>query len=83
MPRQVPRLTSDEEAEAFLDQDLSDLDFPQFKPVQFERQPKTDRVNMRLPAGLLDAVKARAAREGLPYQRYIRRVLEEAVGRGG
>jgi predicted DNA binding CopG/RHH family protein len=83
MPRQVPRLTSDEEAEAFLDQDLSDLDFTQFKPVQFERQPKTDRVNMRLPAGLLDAVKARAAREGLPYQRYIRRVLEEAVGRGG
>jgi predicted DNA binding CopG/RHH family protein len=83
MPRQVPRLTSDEEAGAFLDQDLSDLDFTQFKPVQFERQPKTDRVNMRLPAGLLDAVKARAVREGLPYQRYIRRVLEEAVGRGG
>jgi predicted DNA binding CopG/RHH family protein len=83
MPRKVPRLTSDEEAEAFLDQDLSDLDFTQFKPVQFERQPKTDRVNMRLPAGLLDAVKARAAREGMPYQRYIRRVLEEAVGRGG
>lgn len=83
MPRQVPRLTSDEEAEAFLDHDLSDLDFTQFKPVHFERQPKSDRVNMRLPAALLDAVKARAAREGLPYQRYIRRVLEEAVGRGG
>lgn len=83
MPRKVPRLTSDEEAEAFLDQDLSDLDFAQFKPVQFEREPKTDRVNMRLPAGLLDAVKAKAAREGMPYQRYIRRVLEEAVGRGG
>lgn len=83
MPRKVPRLTSDEEAEAFLDQDLSDLDFTQFKPVQFERQPKTDRVNMRLPAALLDAVKARAAREGVPYQRYIRQVLEAAVARGG
>jgi predicted DNA binding CopG/RHH family protein len=83
MPRQAPRLTSDKVAETFLDQDVSDLDFAHFKPVQSERQPKTDRVNMRLPAGLLDAVKARAAREGMPYQRYIRRVLEEAVGRGG
>jgi len=31
MKRSVPRLTSDEEAEAFLDTDLSDLDFSQFK----------------------------------------------------
>src|SRR5438552_2227159 len=32
MKRRVPRLTTDEEAEAFLDSDLSDLDFSQFKP---------------------------------------------------
>ena len=81
MPKRVPRLTSDEAAEAFLDQNLSDLDFTQFKTVQFERQPKSDRVNMRLPAALLDAVKSKAASEGVPYQRYIRRVLEEAVAR--
>ena len=31
MKRRVPRLTSDEQAEAFLDSDLSDLDFSQFK----------------------------------------------------
>jgi hypothetical protein len=31
MKRRVPRLTTDEEAEAFLDSDLSDLDFSQFK----------------------------------------------------
>jgi len=35
MKRQVPRMTTDEEAEAFLDSDLSDLDFTQFKPVRF------------------------------------------------
>jgi hypothetical protein len=29
-------MTTDEEAEAFLDRDLSDLDFTQFKPVKFE-----------------------------------------------
>jgi hypothetical protein len=31
MKRRVPRLKSDEEAEAFLESDLSDLDFSQFK----------------------------------------------------
>jgi len=31
MKRRVPRLTTDQEAEAFLDSDLSDLDFSQFK----------------------------------------------------
>src|ERR1700719_3627263 len=35
MKRQVPKLVTDEEAEAFLDSDLSDLDFAQFKSVQF------------------------------------------------
>ena len=80
MTKQVPRLTSDSEAEAFLDQDLSGLDFGQFKPVQFEFEAKSERVNMRLPASLLAAVKASAAHEGIPYQRLIRQILEQAVG---
>jgi YjzC-like protein len=36
MKRQVPKMTTDEEAEAFLGQGLSDLDFGRFKPVRFE-----------------------------------------------
>ena len=36
MKRQVPKMATDEEAEAFLASDLSDLDFAQFKPVQFK-----------------------------------------------
>jgi hypothetical protein len=36
MKRQVPKMMTDEEAEAFLDQDLSDLDFSQFKPVKLK-----------------------------------------------
>lgn len=79
MTIKVPEFGTDEEAEAFLNQDLSSLDFLQFKPVQFEFAPKTERVNMRLPKELLDAVKASASREGMPYQRFIRRVLEHAV----
>ena len=79
MKRKVPRLTSDEEAEAFLQQDLSDLDFAQFKPVRFEFERKTARVNMRLPQTLLDAVKKRATARRIPYQRFIREALERAV----
>jgi predicted DNA binding CopG/RHH family protein len=72
-------LTSDEEAEKFLDQDLSDLDFTQFKPVHFEFRAKDAQINMRLPSALLAAVKATAKREGIPYQRFIRESLERAV----
>lgn len=77
--KKVPKLSSNEAAEDFLEQDLSDLDFGQFKPVRFEFQPKTERVNMRLSKPLLDSVKKLAARQGISYQRLIRQVLERAV----
>jgi predicted DNA binding CopG/RHH family protein len=47
--------------------------------VRFEFQKKAARVNMRLPEPLLDAVKKRAASRGIPYQRFIREALEDAV----
>jgi predicted DNA binding CopG/RHH family protein len=59
-------MTTDEDAEAFLDQDLSDLDFTAFKPLTRESEPKTARVNMRLPASLMETVRARAAERGIP-----------------
>jgi predicted DNA binding CopG/RHH family protein len=80
----VPKMTTDEEAEAFLDQDLSDLDFSQFKKVNWELLPKTARVNMRLPETLIAAIKTRAAQRGIPYQRLIREALEREVkGKAG
>jgi predicted DNA binding CopG/RHH family protein len=79
MKRKVPRMTTDEEAEAFLEHDLSDLDFSQFKPVKFEFQAKAARLNMRLPVPLLDAVKAKAKARGVPYTRFVREVLEQAT----
>ena len=77
--RLVPFMTTDEEVETFLDQDLSDLDFSQFKPANFEFAAMDARVNMRLPQSLVNAIKGRAALEGIPYQRYIRRALENAL----
>ena len=77
----VPKMTTDAEAESFLEQDLSDLDFRQFREIAWEAQPKTARINMRLPEGLFAAVKAKAARLGVPYQRLIREALEREVER--
>ncbi|MBU2802518.1 hypothetical protein HFV02_09670 [Acidithiobacillus caldus] len=44
--------------------------------MQFEIAPKDTVLNMRLPAPLLAAVKARAAARKIPYTRYIRMLLE-------
>ena len=77
--KRVPKMTTDAEAETFLDQDLSDLDFKQFRPLHFEFQAKRAQINMRLPETLLRAVKAKARKRGIPYQRFIRHVLEQAV----
>lgn len=77
--RKIPKMESDEDAEAFLAQDLSDLDWSQFKPARFEFIAKTARVNMRLPESLLEAVKKSAARRKMPYQRFIRQALETAL----
>jgi predicted DNA binding CopG/RHH family protein len=73
-------LQSDREAEAFVAEgDLTEYDLSGLRTVRFEFQPKDERVNMRLPRPLLDAVKATAARAGVPYQRFIRQAIEDAV----
>jgi predicted DNA binding CopG/RHH family protein len=60
-------------------QDLSDLDFSQFKRMHFEFEKKEAQLNMRVPEGLLDAVKDRAKAQGIPYTRYIRMLMERDV----
>jgi predicted DNA binding CopG/RHH family protein len=79
MKKKVPRLKSDRQAEAFLAQDLSKLDFSQFKPTRFEFEKKNDQINMRVPRPLLEAVKERARDRGIPYTRFIRETLELAI----
>jgi len=82
MKKKLPRLDSDEAAEAFVaNSDLTEYDLSGMKLVRFEFQPKTERVNMRLPRPLLDAVKLSAKKAGMPYQRFIRQALEAAVQR--
>lgn len=80
--KQFPSIKTDEEAERFVaEEDLSEYDFSQFRPMSefFEFKPKDKSVHLRLPEDLLNAVKDRAAKEGLPYQRFMRRALEMAL----
>jgi predicted DNA binding CopG/RHH family protein len=82
MKKKIPTFKSDREAEAFVDTaDLTKYDLSGAKPVRFEFEKKGARVNMRMPEPLLKAVKRRAKARGIPYQRFIREALEEAVGR--
>ena len=81
MKRKIPAMKTDEEVEHFLDQDLSDLDFSEFKPFRFEFESKAARVNMRLPQRQLDVLKAEAKRRGMPYQRLMRELLEQGLQR--
>jgi predicted DNA binding CopG/RHH family protein len=80
MKKKFPEMTTDEEVEAFLQQDLSDyLHAENFKPMRFEFLPKEKSINLRISEDLLNAVRDRAKRQGIPYQRYIRQTLERAV----
>jgi len=76
----MPSLHSDEDAEQFVaNADLSQYDLSGFKPMRFEIEPKSAALNMRLPASLLAALKAKAKANGIPYTRYVRMLLETDV----
>jgi len=78
--RPTPSLVSDESAEAFVaEANLTECDLSGFQPMRFEIEPKSAALNMRLPASLLAALKAKAKAKGVPYTRYVRLLLESDV----
>lgn len=79
----LPTLRSDEETEQLVAAaDRSRYHLSGFKPMRFELEPRAAALRMRLPATLLDAVKARADARGMPYTRYVSLLLEADVARG-
>lgn len=80
MKKKLPNLRSDKEAEDFVDTaDLSEYDLSVMKPYRFEFAAKDARLNMRLPNDLFLAIKDAAADIGIPYQRYVRQILENTL----
>lgn len=84
MKKKIPALKTDKEAQDFVDTaDLTDYDRSGGTAVQFEFEPKSAHVNMRVPKPLLDAVKERAKVRGIPYTRFIRQLMEREVSHPG
>ena len=80
MKPKIPAFKTDEEAKAFVESaNLAEFDLSGLRPVHFEFQPKAAQLNMRLPHTLLQAVKDSAKARGIPYTRFVRETLEQAV----
>ena len=86
MVKKLPKIKSDDELATFMEGDLSEYLNPEgFQPIQFtfvpslEDLPKTENVHVRFSKHLLAGVKKKAAKSGMSYQKYIRRVVETSL----
>lgn len=78
----MPSLPDNDAAERFVTTaDPSEYDPSGFKPMHFEMKPKSAALHMRLPAPLLNAIKAKARARSIPYTRYVRILIEADVAR--
>jgi predicted DNA binding CopG/RHH family protein len=78
--KKLPELKTDNDAEDFIDTvDLTEYDLSVLVPMKFEFQKKERSIILRLSDPLLEAIKQEATRSNMPYQRFIRQTLENAV----
>jgi predicted DNA binding CopG/RHH family protein len=61
--------------------DMSDEDFDAHVEALFSARPRTAGVSLRIPQDLLERVKREAIRAEMPYQTFIKAMLEAAVSR--
>jgi predicted DNA binding CopG/RHH family protein len=80
MKKKIPAFKTDAAAERFVEKaDLSRYDLSGLRPARFEFEKKTAQLNMRLPKPLLEAVKLRAQKRGIPYTRLVREIIEQEI----
>lgn len=85
MPKQnlkpLPRLFTDEDAERFVEgADLTKYDLGgMVRLSDFEREAKDASIHLRLPQGQLDEIKAEAEKRGIPYQRFMRELMQRGM----
>jgi predicted DNA binding CopG/RHH family protein len=81
MKKKIPAFKTNRTAADFVDKaDLTQYDLSGAQLTRFEIKPKGKSINLRLSEELYNAVRKRAARVGVPYQRFIRLTLERAIG---
>ena len=79
--KRLPILHTDEEAEDFVaNANLTEYDLSHRVSLsEFERRFKDASIHMRLPRGQLDQIKAEAEKRGIPYQRFMRELIERGM----
>lgn len=61
--------------------EMSDEEFDAHVDQLFATRPRTVPVSLRVAPELLQRVKRQAARAGMPYQTFVKSILEAAVSR--
>lgn len=61
--------------------DMSDEEFDNHVDELFSGKARTVGVSLRVPVDLLERVKREASKAGVPYQTFMKSVIEAAVGR--
>lgn len=82
MKKKLPKLHSDKAAEKLLKGDLSSyMNSGNFIKTTFEFAPKAKSISIRLSEPLLNTIKKQSKEAGIPYQRYIRILIEKGLGK--
>ena len=61
--------------------DMSDEEFDEHVDKLFASRPSTVAVSLRMAPDLLGRVKRQAARAGVPYQTFMKGILEAGIAR--
>ena len=80
--KNIPKFKEEDHERAFWSKnDTTDyIDWSKAKRVTFPNlKPSTQTISLRLPAGLLNAIKNLANRRDMPYQSFLKNVLFEKV----
>ncbi len=78
--KKFPKHKTDKAAGKFVEEtDLSEYDFSEFKPVQFEILKKSARLELRLSQEQLASVKVAAKKLGMPYTRLVRQFIDQGM----
>lgn len=78
----IPKFKNeDEERDFWSNLDLSEYyEASDFKKVTFPNlKPSTKTISLRLPLSMLDQIKSMANKNDIPYQSYIKVILDEKI----
>ena len=78
--REFQKLATDQAAiDEVANIDLSEYDLSKFKPMRFEFQKKSARLELRIPEEQLEALKVIAEEKGIPHTRLVRFFIDQGM----